>query len=164
MIPTEKLSRQNHGIIKRRGVARGNQRGQAAESLIEEDDLLVTNDATTVGIPADASSMQGVVVAASQNSPLTIVCSNGAGFIRAVVAVESADVVGHSYGGGVAQWLLNNFVINSREDTGAYRSLDKDGLEGLLERHRQQGISAYQVCFASAEQNVFATATKTALA
>ena len=41
--------------------------------------FIVTSDSSTVGIPADATGMQGVVVAASQNAPLTIVCSDATG-------------------------------------------------------------------------------------
>lgn len=66
--------------------------------------------------------------------------------------------------GGAAQWILNNVVINGREAAGAYRSLDRDDLEDLLERHRAQGLSRYEICLASADQNLFATAVKAAVA
>jgi prepilin-type N-terminal cleavage/methylation domain-containing protein len=41
--------------------------------------FIVTGDPSTVGTPADASGMQGVVVTASQNAPLTIVCVDASG-------------------------------------------------------------------------------------
>ncbi|MDR3685547.1 MAG: class I SAM-dependent methyltransferase [Coriobacteriia bacterium] len=66
--------------------------------------------------------------------------------------------------GGAAQWLLNNFVINGREAAGAYRSLDRSELESLLDRQRSQGVRRFEVCLASADQNVFATAVKAAAA
>ena len=66
--------------------------------------------------------------------------------------------------GGAAQWLLNNFVINGREAAGAYRSLDREELEGLLDGLRSRGLRHYETCLASADQNVFATAVKAAAA
>jgi ubiquinone/menaquinone biosynthesis C-methylase UbiE len=66
--------------------------------------------------------------------------------------------------GGVAQWLLNTFVINRRESDGVYRSLDRAELEGLLQRRCTEGLGGYDICLASADQNLFATAVKTAAA
>jgi ubiquinone/menaquinone biosynthesis C-methylase UbiE len=66
--------------------------------------------------------------------------------------------------GGAAQWLLNNVVINGREAAGSYRSLDRDELEDLLEQYCGRGLDRYETCLASAEQNVFATAIKAAVA
>ena len=66
--------------------------------------------------------------------------------------------------GGAAQWMLNNVVINSREASGTYHSLDREELEELLQRNRRQGLGQYDISLASADQNVFATAVKTATA
>jgi ubiquinone/menaquinone biosynthesis C-methylase UbiE len=62
---------------------------------------------------------------------------------------------------GVAQWALNNFVINRREADGAYHSLDSDELTRLLERCIPDGIGEFAVGRALADQNIFATAVKT---
>ncbi len=66
--------------------------------------------------------------------------------------------------GGAAQWVLNNFVINRREADGRYRSLDRRDLESLLRRRRSEGLAGYEICLASADQNLFATAVKAAVA
>ena len=66
--------------------------------------------------------------------------------------------------GGAAQWFLNSFVINRREADGMYRSLGRQELEGLLQGHRARDVGTYDICLASADQNVFATAVKAAAA
>ncbi len=65
---------------------------------------------------------------------------------------------------GVAQWALNNFVINGREASGEYHSLDHAEMEMLLDRRRSQGVERFQVARALANQNIFATAVKAAVA
>ena len=45
-----------------------------------------------------------------------------------------------------------------------YRSLGRQELEGLLQGHRARDVGAYDICLASADQNVFATAVKAAAA
>jgi ubiquinone/menaquinone biosynthesis C-methylase UbiE len=77
---------------------------------------------------------------------------------------RALDTVWTLVTGGAAQWLLNNVVINGREAAGAYRSLDRSDLESLLQRQRSRGMGAYEICLASADQNLFATAVKTAVA
>jgi ubiquinone/menaquinone biosynthesis C-methylase UbiE len=62
---------------------------------------------------------------------------------------------------GVAQWALNNFVINRRETDGAYHSLDSDELAQLLRRCIPSGVGEFAVGRALADQNIFATAVKT---
>jgi ubiquinone/menaquinone biosynthesis C-methylase UbiE len=62
---------------------------------------------------------------------------------------------------GVAQWGLNNFVINRREAGGAYHSLDTEGLSDLLKRCIPDGVGEFVVGRALADQNTFATAVKT---
>jgi ubiquinone/menaquinone biosynthesis C-methylase UbiE len=65
---------------------------------------------------------------------------------------------------GVAQALLNTFVINKREAEGRYRSLDRDGFRALLERGRPLGLGHFDIGLALADQNLFATAVKTVAA
>jgi ubiquinone/menaquinone biosynthesis C-methylase UbiE len=77
-------------------------------------------------------------------------------------AARALDTLWTLVTGGAAQWLLNNFVINGREAAGDYRSLDQSEFDRLLARHRAQGVDTYEICLASADQNVFATAVKTA--
>jgi ubiquinone/menaquinone biosynthesis C-methylase UbiE len=62
---------------------------------------------------------------------------------------------------GIAQWLLNSFVINRREAQGAYHSLDSTELSELLRRCMPDGVGEFAVGRALAEQNIFATAVKT---
>lgn len=66
--------------------------------------------------------------------------------------------------GGALQWALNNSVINRREADGMYHSLDRQELEDLLQRRRSEGLDTYGVSLASADQNLFATAVKAAVA
>jgi len=66
--------------------------------------------------------------------------------------------------GGALQWALNNLVINRREGDGVYRSLDRQELGDLLQRRRAEGLETYDICLASADQNLFATAVKAAAA
>ncbi len=61
---------------------------------------------------------------------------------------------------GIAQWVLNNFVINRREADGAYHSLDSDELSALLRRCIPEGAGEFSVGRALADQNIFATAVK----
>lgn len=65
---------------------------------------------------------------------------------------------------GVAQWALNNFVINGREASGEYHSLDHAEMEQLLERRHGAGLARFDVARALADQNIFATAVKAAVA
>jgi SAM-dependent methyltransferase len=61
---------------------------------------------------------------------------------------------------GLAQWILNNLVIDAREAEGRYRSLDESEVETLLQRVMPGGFSVLSVRLASADQNVLATAVK----
>lgn len=61
---------------------------------------------------------------------------------------------------GLAQWVLNDLVIDSREARGQYCSLDERDLEKLFRRRAADGLDDFTIGFASADQNVFATATK----
>jgi ubiquinone/menaquinone biosynthesis C-methylase UbiE len=63
---------------------------------------------------------------------------------------------------GLRQWILNNFVINRREAEGLYHSLDRDNLRELLERRTPDGLDRFEIGLALADQNLFATASKTA--
>lgn len=65
---------------------------------------------------------------------------------------------------GVAQWALNNFVINGREASGEYHSLDSAEMEIMLARRTPHGVERFQVIRALADQNIFATAVKAAVA
>jgi len=49
------------------------------QTIISNSLFMITTDPTAVGIPADATGMQGLVVEASQGTPLKIVCSDGTG-------------------------------------------------------------------------------------
>lgn len=61
---------------------------------------------------------------------------------------------------GLAQWILNDLIIDAREAEGQYCSLDERELESLFRRRAADGLGEYAIRFASADQNVFATATK----
>ena len=65
---------------------------------------------------------------------------------------------------GVAQWALNNLVINGREASGEYHSLDHAEMERLLSCRHGQGLARFDVARALADQNIFATAVKAAVA
>jgi ubiquinone/menaquinone biosynthesis C-methylase UbiE len=78
---------------------------------------------------------------------------------RKVVTVTTS--IGIFAVSGIAQWLLNTFVINRREADGAYHSLDSGELSDLLRRCVPDGIGDYEVGRALADQNIFATAVKT---
>jgi len=65
---------------------------------------------------------------------------------------------------GLGSIVLNVFVINRRESAGRYSSLDRDGFEAFLERHRSTGLEDVRVEPALVRQNLFATATKMAAA
>jgi ubiquinone/menaquinone biosynthesis C-methylase UbiE len=65
---------------------------------------------------------------------------------------------------GVGSIVLNVFVINRRESTGHYESLDRKGFEAFLGHHAQSGLGAVDVRPALVRQNLFATATKVAAA
>jgi len=80
---------------------------------------------------------------------------------KAVTVVTSVAIFAVS---GIAQWVLNNFVINKRESDGAYHSLDSDELSALLRRRAADGVGEFAVGRALANQNIFATAVKTVAA
>jgi ubiquinone/menaquinone biosynthesis C-methylase UbiE len=61
---------------------------------------------------------------------------------------------------GLAQWVLNDLIIDARETQGLYRSLDEHEVETLLERLLPDGLGDLAVRLASANQNVLATAVK----
>lgn len=65
--------------------------------------------------------------------------------------------------GGLAQWFLNNFVINRREAEGQYCSLDQQAMRDLLGRRGQEGLGDFDVTLALADQNVFARGVKWAV-
>jgi SAM-dependent methyltransferase len=76
---------------------------------------------------------------------------------KAARLLESAGVLSSSALGSL---LLNVLVIDRREASGEYRSLDEVELREFLEMHRVDGIGKVDVVPALANQNVFATATK----
>ena len=78
---------------------------------------------------------------------------------RRVVTVATS--VGIFAVSGIAQWALNNFVINRREADGAYHSLDSEEFSDLLRRCIPDGVGEFVVGRALADQNIFATAVKT---
>ena len=80
---------------------------------------------------------------------------------RIARVAESVWVLGTN---GIAQWLLNNLVIDARETEGRYRSLDEWALAGLLRRRSADGLGDFEIRLASAGQNVFATVSKTVAA
>jgi SAM-dependent methyltransferase len=61
---------------------------------------------------------------------------------------------------GLAQWILNNLVIDAREAQGRYASHDAASFSALLHRRRADGLGRFNVRLASAEQNVFAVGDK----
>jgi len=61
---------------------------------------------------------------------------------------------------GLLQWLMNDLIIDAREAQGQYCSLDERDLESLFRRREVDGLSDYAIRFATADQNVFATAVK----
>lgn len=65
---------------------------------------------------------------------------------------------------GVGSVLLNVFVINRREDAGRYDSLDRSSFETFLDDQRPNGLADVSIVPALVEQNLFATATKVAVA
>lgn len=71
-----------------------------------------------------------------------------------------AESVGVMATNGLAQWILNHFVIDAREAQGRYRSLDVASLSALLQSRRPDGLGRFDIRLASAEQNVFAVAEK----
>jgi hypothetical protein len=62
---------------------------------------------------------------------------------------------------GIAQWVLDKFVIGRRETAGAYHSLNSDELSELFRRCIPDGSGRFEVGRALADQNIFATAVKT---
>ncbi|MDY0087612.1 MAG: class I SAM-dependent methyltransferase [Coriobacteriia bacterium] len=65
---------------------------------------------------------------------------------------------------GLGSIVLNVAVINRRESAGHYDSLDLEGFETFLARHQQSGLADVAIGPALAQQNLFATATKMAVA
>jgi SAM-dependent methyltransferase len=61
---------------------------------------------------------------------------------------------------GLAQWILNDLIIDSRETHGLYRSLDEHDMQALLQRLLPEGLGDFAVRLGSANQNVLATAAK----
>jgi ubiquinone/menaquinone biosynthesis C-methylase UbiE len=61
---------------------------------------------------------------------------------------------------GLAQWILNDLIIDSRETQGLYRSLDEHDIQTLLQRLLPEGLGDFAVRLGSANQNAFATAIK----
>jgi SAM-dependent methyltransferase len=61
---------------------------------------------------------------------------------------------------GLAQWVLNDLIIDSRESEGLYKSLTEGDLEALLRRELTGNAGDLAVRLASANQNAFATARK----
>lgn len=61
---------------------------------------------------------------------------------------------------GLAQWVLNDLIIDSRESEGLYKSLTERDLEALLRGESPGTVSDLTVRLTSANQNAFATATK----
>jgi ubiquinone/menaquinone biosynthesis C-methylase UbiE len=59
---------------------------------------------------------------------------------------------------GVAQALLDHYVIGRRESEGRYRSLNLEGFTSLLERGRASGVGGFQITPALAGQGLMATA------
>lgn len=76
---------------------------------------------------------------------------------KAARLAESIWILGTN---GLAQWILNNLVIDAREAGGQYRSLDVASFSALLRRRRADGLGRFDIRLASAEQNVFAVASK----
>jgi len=62
--------------------------------------------------------------------------------------------------GGVGSAAMNIFVIARREAQGKHQSPDFQALNGFLQSHRAQGLATFDVGHAMANQNFFATATK----
>lgn len=61
---------------------------------------------------------------------------------------------------GIAQWVLNNFVINRRESHGAYHSLNESEMSEFLARRLREDLFEFDVSLALAGQNVFARGVK----
>lgn len=80
---------------------------------------------------------------------------------KVATVVKSTGVFAVS---GIAQWILNNLVINGRESSGEYRSLDQLEMTNLFDRRRSDGVGSFSVVRALADQNIFATAVKAASA
>lgn len=76
---------------------------------------------------------------------------------RVARTLSSAFVLATS---GLAQWILNDLVIDSRETQGMYRSLDEHDVQALLRRLLPDGLGEFAVKLGSANQNAFATVVK----
>lgn len=61
-------------------------------------------------------------------------------------------------------FLLNVFVIYRREKAGQYHAMDETEFRGFLSAHREDGLEDFEIVPTFAEQNLFATAMKTAYA